>query len=128
MVSYTHGQMGLGTLRAREHMWVALQRAGHTMDGCRGAVPPERKEPKLWASYGDQKMQGVEGSVTSLVVTSAWRKLPAHLDPESFPRKVQDTRGSGLNHRMESLKQGEGRGASNTLQEPFPATQHLPGE
>ena len=25
------------------------------MDGCRGAVPPERKEPKLWASYGDRE-------------------------------------------------------------------------
>ena len=64
--------------------------------------------------------------VTSLVVTSAWRKLPAHLDPESFPpRKSPGHEGSGLNHRMESLKQGEGRGASNTLQEPFPASQHL---
>lgn len=75
---------------------------------------------------GTEKMQGVEGLVTSLVVTSAWRKLPAHLDPESFPpRKSPGHEGSGLNHRMESLKQGEGRGASNTLQEPFPASQHL---
>lgn len=54
------------------------------------AVPPERKEwPGL--PMGTEKMQGVEGLVTSLVVTSAW-KLPGHLDPELSPGKVR-TRG-----------------------------------
>lgn len=75
---------------------------------------------------GTEKTQGVEGLVTSLVVTSAWRKLPAHLDPESLPsRKSPGHEGSGLNHRMETLKQGGGRGASYTLQESFPGSQHV---
>ncbi|CAI9179475.1 unnamed protein product [Rangifer tarandus platyrhynchus] len=65
--------------------------------------------------------QGVEGLVTSLVVTSAWRILPAHLDPESLPsRKSPEHEGSGLNYRTETLKKGEAREASHTLQEPPP--------
>lgn len=96
------------------------------MDGRKGAVPPERKEPKPWASCGDREDARGGGLGYALVVTSAWRKLPAHLDPESLPsRKSPGHEGSGLNHRMETLKQGGGRGASYTLQEPFPGSQHL---
>lgn len=77
------------------------------------------RSPDHGLPVGTERTQGVEGLVTSLVVTSAWRMLPAHLDPESLPsRKSPEHEGSGLNYRTETLKKGEAREASHTLQEP----------
>lgn len=74
---------------------------------------------------GTERTPGVEGSVTSLVVTSAWRMLPAHLDPESLPsRKSPEHEGSGLNYRTETLRRGK-RGLTHSPGTPFLGSQHL---
>ena len=50
MVKWVWGHLGPESTRG-----LPSRGAEHTMDGRRGAVPPERKEPKPWASCGDRE-------------------------------------------------------------------------